>query len=46
MNNNNIIKVANCSLNQWVMDFEGNEKNIIDCINDAKKKGCSINFNA
>ena len=38
----NLITVANCSLNQWAMDFDGNEKRIVQCIKDAKEKGAKI----
>ena len=36
------INIATCSINQWAMDFENNEKNIINCINDAKQKGADL----
>ena len=38
----NLITVANCSLNQWAMDFDGNEKRIIQCIQEAKEKGAKL----
>ncbi|TVY45012.1 putative glutamine-dependent NAD(+) synthetase [Lachnellula occidentalis] len=34
--------LATCSLNQWAMDFIGNQKNIIESIRQAKEKGASM----
>ncbi|TVY37578.1 Glutamine-dependent NAD(+) synthetase [Lachnellula subtilissima] len=34
--------LATCSLNQWAMDFIGNQKNIIESIRQAKAKGASL----
>ena len=35
-----IAVVATCSLNQWVLDFEGNKRRILESIKIAKEKGC------
>lgn len=32
--------VATCSLNQWVLDFEGNKRRILESVKIAKEKGC------
>ena len=32
--------VATCSLNQWVLDFEGNKCRILESVKIAKEKGC------
>jgi NAD+ synthase (glutamine-hydrolysing) len=34
-----LFTVAACSLNQWVMDWEGNRKRIIESIHIAKERG-------
>jgi hypothetical protein len=34
-----LFTVATCSLNQWVMDWEGNRKRIIESIHIAKERG-------
>lgn len=35
-----IAVVATCSLNQWVLDFEGNKRRILESVKIAKDKGC------
>ena len=35
-----IAVVATCSLNQWVLDFEGNKRRILESVRIAKEKGC------
>jgi len=35
-------KVATCNLNQWALDFIGNKKRIIESIEIAKSRGCTI----
>ena len=35
-----IAVVATCSLNQWVLDFEGNKRRILESVRVAKEKGC------
>ena len=37
-NQQRIIKVASCTLNQWAMDFEGNKNRFISLINIWKEK--------
>jgi NAD+ synthase (glutamine-hydrolysing) len=37
-----LVKVATCSLNQWVLDWEGNLDRIIESIRLAKKKGARL----
>eukprot|EP01114_Cavostelium_apophysatum_P006067 TRINITY_DN17279_c0_g1_i1.p1 TRINITY_DN17279_c0_g1~~TRINITY_DN17279_c0_g1_i1.p1 ORF type:complete len:706 (-),score=170.39 TRINITY_DN17279_c0_g1_i1:44-2161(-) len=34
-----LVTLATCNLNQWAMDFDGNLKNIIESIKEAKAKG-------
>jgi NAD+ synthase (glutamine-hydrolysing) len=34
-----LFTVATCSLNQWVMDWEGNRKRIVESIQIAKERG-------
>jgi NAD+ synthase (glutamine-hydrolysing) len=34
-----LFTVATCSLNQWVMDWEGNRKRIVESIHIAKERG-------
>jgi NAD+ synthase (glutamine-hydrolysing) len=34
-----LFTVATCSLNQWVMDWEGNRKRIVESIRIAKERG-------
>lgn len=34
--------LATCNLNQWALDFDGNQKRIIESIRRAKKAGASL----
>jgi NAD+ synthase (glutamine-hydrolysing) len=31
------LRISTCSLKQWAMDFEGNQKNIIECLTEVKE---------
>jgi NAD+ synthase (glutamine-hydrolysing) len=35
-----IAVIATCTLNQWVLDFEGNKRRILESVKIAKEKGC------
>lgn len=37
-----LITVAACALRQWVLDYEGNTKRIVESIRQAKEKGAKI----
>ena len=37
-----LITVATCSLNQWVLDFEGNLERILESIRIAKEYGAKL----
>lgn len=32
------LRISTCSLKQWAMDFEGNQKNIIECLREVEKQ--------
>ncbi len=34
--------LATCNLNQWALDFDGNQKRIIESIRQAKAAGASL----
>lgn len=34
--------LATCNLNQWALDFDGNQKRIIESIRRAKEAGASL----
>ena len=36
------LRISTCSLKQWAMDFEGNQKNIIECLTEVKKQSPDI----
>ncbi|SZF03506.1 unnamed protein product [Blumeria hordei] len=37
-----LVTLATCSLNQWVLDFEGNSDRIIESIKQSKKAGATL----
>ena len=37
-----MLRISTCSLKQWAMDFEGNQKNIIDCLTEVKEQNPDI----
>ncbi|KAF2842686.1 glutamine-dependent NAD(+) synthetase [Patellaria atrata CBS 101060] len=37
-----LVKLATCQLNQWVLDFEGNAARIIESIKHAKEQGATF----
>ena len=41
LNNNRIVTLATCNLNQWAMDFKGNYTRIKESIVQAKESGAS-----
>ena len=42
MNDDRIVKLSTCTLNQWAMDFEGNKNRIIESIIKSKQLGAHI----
>ena len=37
----NLVTVATCNLNQWALDFDGNEKRILQSCTEARNQGAS-----
>jgi NAD+ synthase (glutamine-hydrolysing) len=37
-----LVKIATCTLNQWAMDFEGNKNRIIESIIKSREQGANI----
>lgn len=41
-NEQRVVKVASCTLNQWAMDFEGNKNRIITSLRECVQKGANV----